>query len=99
MVLAVVALDAIGNLLLHRGMRSGWVLNPILAGGVLCMASSFFLFATLLSRANLSFVLPMTAMGYVINVLGARYLLKENVTPMRWAGTLLIGAGVALVCL
>lgn len=99
MILAVICTDAAGNLLLRRGMKGGWVVNPVLGGGILCMAVSFFLFAALLSRANLSFVLPITAMGYVINVVGARHLLKENVTPARWAGTLLIGVGVALVCL
>ena len=98
MVAAVICTDAAGNLLLRQGMKKGWVLNPVLTCGVLCMAVSFFLFAALLSRADLSLILPMTAMGYVVNVFGARCLLKENVTPGRWLGTLLIGTGVALVC-
>ena len=99
MILAVISADAAGNMLLRQGMKRGWVANSVLASGILCMAVSFFLFAALLSRADLSLVLPMTALGYVVNVLGARCFLKESVTPARWLGTLFIGTGVALVCL
>jgi len=98
-VVAVVSADVAGNLFLRQGMRDGWKLNPLVGCGVLCMSVSFFLFATLLSRADLSFVLPMTALGYAVNVLGARCFLKEKVTAVRWAGTLFICAGVALVSL
>ena len=73
--------------------------NPLLWLGVCCMAFAFFSFLKLLSRANLSFVLPATALGYVANTFGAAFFLKEQVTAGRWAGTLLIGAGVALVAL
>ena len=51
----------------------------------------------LLSWADLSYVLPVTAFGYVLNALLGRLFLGEIVTPARWAGTLLIMAGVILV--
>jgi uncharacterized membrane protein len=51
----------------------------------------------LLSWADLSYVLPVTALGYVLTVLAGRVLLTEQVTGKRWAGTLLIVAGVFLV--
>ena len=51
----------------------------------------------LLSWADLSYVLPVTAFGYVLNALLGRLFLGENVTPARWAGTLLIMGGVVLV--
>ena len=73
--------------------------NPLLGAGVCCMSFAFFSFIRLLSRANLSFVLPATALGYVVNTFGAAFLLKEHVAAGRWMGTLLIGAGVALVAL
>ncbi|MBV9386958.1 MAG: hypothetical protein JOZ78_11085 [Chroococcidiopsidaceae cyanobacterium CP_BM_ER_R8_30] len=75
------------------------VTNHLLWTGFIFQASTFFLFLTLLSWANLSLVIPMAASGYVVNVLGAQFLLKEKVTKERWIGTLLICIGVALVSL
>ncbi|MBV8886795.1 MAG: hypothetical protein JO235_22765 [Chroococcidiopsidaceae cyanobacterium CP_BM_RX_35] len=75
------------------------ITNHMLWVGFIFQASTFFLFLTLLSWANLSLVIPMAASGYVVNVLGAQFLLKERVTKERWIGTLLIGIGVALVSL
>jgi uncharacterized membrane protein len=51
----------------------------------------------LFSLADLSFVLPVTAIGYVIAVLIGRVFLHEAVTSQRWLGTLLIFLGAALV--
>ncbi len=67
--------------------------------GVLCLAVSFFSFLAVLSWANLSFVVPATAIVYVVTVLGAKFFLGEKVDRLRWGGTLLICFGVALVCL
>lgn len=75
------------------------LIQPAIGLAVACMTVSFFSFITLLSWANLSFVLPATSLGYCVNTLGAVFLLKENVTAERWLGTLLIGLGVALVSL
>ncbi|HKV41993.1 MAG TPA: EamA family transporter, partial [Blastocatellia bacterium] len=73
------------------------IVNPMLGLGILCMAIAFFTFLTLLGRADLSFVLPLTALGTAVSVLGARYILKEEVTAARWAGTVCICVGVALI--
>ncbi len=51
----------------------------------------------LLSWSDLSFALPATALGSVVNTVGARFFLKENVTMGRWMGTLLICVGVSLL--
>jgi uncharacterized membrane protein len=51
----------------------------------------------MLSWADLSYVAPVTAIGYVLNALMGRAFLGERVSGARWAGTLLIVAGVALV--
>ena len=51
----------------------------------------------LLSWADLSYVLPVTSLGYVASALIGRFFLNEQITPARWAGTLLIVAGTVLV--
>ena len=91
-------IDTLGTRhLLHIAGRA--LVNPWLGLGVFCMAVSFFLFLSLLSGTDLSFVLPATALAYVISVLGARYILKETIPLSRWIGTLIICAGVALITL
>ncbi|HQR36073.1 MAG TPA: EamA family transporter [Blastocatellia bacterium] len=71
--------------------------NPYLIGGVACMAVSFFSFISLLSYADLSFVVPLTAVSYITNTLGARFFLGERISKERWMGTLMVAFGVALV--
>lgn len=75
------------------------VTNPMLGSGVLCMTIAFFMFISLLSWADLSFVLPATALTDVVNMLGTRYILKENVTVLRWISVVFISIGVALISL
>ena len=52
----------------------------------------------MLSWAEVSFVVPATAANYIAGTLGAKFLLKERVSKARWAGMLLVAAGVTLVC-
>ncbi len=61
------------------------------------MATFFFIWTSILSYADLTFVLPFTALTYVLNAMLAPAMLNETVSPTRWAGVLLIAAGVALV--
>ncbi len=52
---------------------------------------------TLLSWADLSYVLPVTSVGYVMTILIGKYFLDEKISPARWIGTLCIVAGMILV--
>lgn len=71
--------------------------NSYLRLGVLCMAVSFFMFIALLSWADLSFVLPATALTEPVNMLGTKFVLKEKVTKLRWISTVLICMGLILI--
>jgi drug/metabolite transporter (DMT)-like permease len=79
------------------GMVARAAASPWLLLGVTLQATFFFLYLTLLSRADVSQVLPMTAIDYIVVALLAHYLLGEVVTPTRWAGIALIVVGVFLV--
>jgi drug/metabolite transporter (DMT)-like permease len=79
------------------GMIALALSNPWLLLGVALQATFFFLYLTLLSRAAVSQVLPMTAIDYIVVALLASSVLGEVVTPVRWAGIALIVTGVALV--
>lgn len=63
------------------------------------MATFFFIWTSILTYADLTFVLPLTALTYVLNAFLAPWLLQETVSPTRWAGVFLISLGVALVAL
>lgn len=70
---------------------------PWMWGGIGLMATAFFSLLAVLSRENVSMVVPVTALSYGAGALGGRLFLNEQVTPRRWAGVLLVCAGVALV--
>jgi len=71
--------------------------NPRLLTGVALLALFFGLFLAMLSWADISVVLPLTSVGYILTALFARWLLNEDVNLLRWVGTLLIVAGVFFV--
>src|SRR6266480_1211544 len=71
--------------------------SPTIWLGTVFLTLFFLLFTAALSWADLSFVLPATSFGYVVNVASAHYFLGETVSPLRWAGTVLISTGVVVV--
>jgi uncharacterized membrane protein len=79
------------------GMVGRAVTNPWVLLGVALQASFFFMYLTLLSRADVSKILPMTAFDYIVVAILAQLVLAEPVTPLRWTGIGLIVAGVFLV--
>ena len=73
------------------------ITNPWVVIGVVLQAVFFFLYLTLLSRAEVSKILPMTAFDYIVVALLAQMVLAEPVTPARWTGIGFIVLGVFLV--
>lgn len=73
--------------------------NRNFLSGIFFLTITFVTFLTVLSRADLSVVFPATSLVYVINTLGAKFILKETVTFQRWAGILFVCLGVALTSL
>jgi drug/metabolite transporter (DMT)-like permease len=79
---------------LGRALCNGWFW-----AGVPLMALSFYALLVLLSWEPISFVIPASALSYVVGTFGAKYILGEEVSTVRWAGVVLVCAGVALVAL
>jgi drug/metabolite transporter (DMT)-like permease len=77
---------------LLRALRVKWM-----GIGVGLMTIGFFSLLAILSFENVSFVVPVTALGYVAGALGSRFFLGERVNWRRWAGILLVCVGVTLV--
>lgn len=104
------ALRAVGNSAMAWGMKQvpermsinpaiylRAMLNPFVALGIAALILALLTRIALFSLADLSFVLPVTAVGYVIAVFIGKVFLRETVSGQRWLGTLLIFAGAALV--
>jgi uncharacterized membrane protein len=106
----VILSNAFGNFSLAWGMKHRGetltlsplsyvqaIFTPWVALGISLLILWMLSRMALLSWADLSYVLPVTALGYVANALLGRFFLSEQITPQRWAGTLLIVAGTTLV--
>lgn len=101
---AVILSNVAGNFVLALGMKSAtpgagpvaalW--HPLVIAGIALLICWTLLRMKLLGLADLSYVLPVTAVGYVLNALAGAVFLHEHVSAQRWAGTLLIVAGAAL---
>jgi len=73
--------------------------NRFVIGSVAAMAISFFAFMGLLTVSELSFAVPATAITYVLETALAKFVLRERVNWLRWAGAALVVCGVVLVSL
>ncbi len=71
--------------------------NPYVLAGIGLLIVFFAAHMVALSRADLSYVLPMSATGYLLVTLLSWWWLGEAVPAGRWAGSALITAGVILV--
>src|SRR5882672_9413187 len=99
----VVLSNAFGDFFMKRGMPESVGLatpleyiavlfRPWVAAGVVLLILWQLSRMALLSWADLSYVLPVTSVGYVIVALIGKLLLNEAISPQRWAGILLIMA-------
>jgi drug/metabolite transporter (DMT)-like permease len=108
--IAVMLTASVGDTLLKRGMAQiGTVdahhlgllwhalFNPYVDSGIVLLIGFFASYTTALSWADLTFLMPATAFGYVVVTLLGRFWLHEPVSPYRWAGILLIVCAVGFV--
>lgn len=104
----VVFSNAFGDFFMKRGLPEsvhlsgpldfiGALFQPWVALGVALLVVWQLSRMALLSWADLSYVLPVTSVGYVVVALIGKLLLNETISGRRWAGIVLIMAGVALV--
>jgi uncharacterized membrane protein len=109
LVLIVVVSNVIGNVSLSHGMHQvGRIVsaspldyikafaNPWTVAGVAILAIWMLSDLALLSRADLSFVLPVTASAYVLVAILGHFVLHDRISWERWLGILLITGGVIL---
>jgi len=113
LLLAGLISEAIGFVLIKRGLAivpgfSGKSLSslsflipvvksPQVLIGTAFEALHFGILMELLSVSDVSYIIPLTSIGYVLTPLSALFFLGETIPPLRWSGILLVCAGVAAV--
>ncbi len=105
----VVLLNSFGNLALTWGVRHSATVgsnplayltaltNPFVELGICLLMLWMLTRMALLSWADLTFVLPVTGMAYVLAAVLGSVFLHETVSGVHWLGIFLISAGTAMV--
>src|SRR3954453_7580284 len=109
LVLIVIITNVLGNVSLSHGMHQvGRIVsaspldyvrafaNPWTILGICVLVVWMLSDLALLSRADLSFVLPVTASAYVLVAISGHFLLHDRISWERWTGIALITLGVIL---
>jgi drug/metabolite transporter (DMT)-like permease len=108
LVLIAIATQVAGNVFLSHGMRNAGAIvsaspldyiraiNPWTLAGICALAIWMVTDLALLSRADLSFVLPVIATSFVLIAIVGHFVLGERVSGLRWIGILVISLGVLL---
>ena len=66
--------------------------------GLLAMTLSFFSLLAALSFIDLSVVIPASAsLTFLLNLFGAKFILKEHVSSRRWLSGMLVLGGIILL--
>ncbi|MGH9608157.1 MAG: hypothetical protein ACRD34_00650 [Bryobacteraceae bacterium] len=110
LILLLLFLNPLGNLSLAWGLKHFpetlsadpvvyllAILNPFAALGIGMLVLAFLTRMVLFSVADLSFMLPLTAAGYVVSACYGKVFLNEHISSQRWLGIALIFIGIALV--
>ena len=71
--------------------------NPFFLAGTFLITLSMFAQLSMYTWADLSYVLPVTASGYVVTAVLGKLFLREHVSISRWIGVVIISFGVLLV--
>jgi len=102
----VVVSNVLGNFFMKRGLPAGLnhpfeyiaaLFRPQVSLGVALLILWMLSRMALLSWADLSYVVPVTSIGYVLVALMGRLFLEERITARNWVGIALIVAGVSMV--
>lgn len=107
----VVITNTFGTVLLGRGMTqmpdfapahalayiARFLLNPWIVCGIALLVLWMIFQLSMLTWADLSYVLPVTASYYILTAIISRFFVHERISLTRWTGIAVISLGVMLV--
>jgi len=71
--------------------------SPLIWTGLIIYGLSVAMWLWVLSKVDLSIAYPFVGVSFIITMAFGAFILDENMTPLRIAGTLLIASGCLLV--
>jgi drug/metabolite transporter (DMT)-like permease len=86
-----------GQVGLDGGSLRTVVTTPSVWLGLVLFGGSAVIWLVVLSRTTLSFAYPFASLTYVLILLADRFLLHQQVPPLRYAGVAFIIVGIVLV--
>jgi multidrug transporter EmrE-like cation transporter len=89
--IAVNSMSSLGHLFL------GVVKSPIVLVGLFMYVISAAIWLIVISAVDLSFAYPFIGLTYVLILIVSKFILKESVNPIRWAGAAIITIGVVVI--
>ncbi len=112
-ILVSVVAGAVGQIMLKKGMTTMGPLtlsfdqlfnilwrigtNPYVVIGLAIYVTGTVFWLAALSRVDLSYAYPFASLSYGVMLLAAWQLFKEDITPFRLVGTLVVCLGVFLI--
>ena len=76
---------------------SGIIKSPMVLTGLFLYFISAAIWLVILSTVDLSFAYPFIGLSYVLVLILSKFILKEEVNPIRWIGAFIITAGVVII--
>jgi drug/metabolite transporter (DMT)-like permease len=76
---------------------TGIIKSPTVLVGLFLYVISAALWLIIISAVDLSFAYPFIGLTYVLVLLVSKFILKEDVNPIRWIGTAIITVGVIVI--
>ena len=89
--IAINSMSAVGKLFI------GVFKSPLVLIGLFLYVISAAIWLIVISAVDLSFAYPFIGLTYVLILLVSKFVLKEDVNPIRWAGAAIITIGVVVI--
>ncbi len=92
-----IGVNGIGSTKALINLFSGIIKSPIVLTGLFLYFISAAIWLVILSTVDLSFAYPFIGLSYVLVLILSKFILKEEVNPIRWIGGFIITAGVVII--
>lgn len=88
---------SLGSLSALKQLFLGIAKSPIVITGLFLYVISAAIWLIVIAAVDLSFAYPFIGFTYVLILVISKFILKEDVNPIRWIGALIITIGVIVI--
>ena len=92
-----IGVNGFGSMKALISLFSGIIRSPMVLTGLFLYFISAAIWMVILSKVDLSFAYPFICFTYVMVLVLSKFILKEEVNPLRWVGAFIITAGVVII--